>query len=847
MVASSLSSEWVAFSEEGTSTGFEAIVPPAAALSRRSSRSKRGESVRKQSSNKKESDHHDDLDSSTVSTWMKQPINSDASWAPVAPPASRVHPREEHPTANKKRPPRNREGTSLATDPPVVSSNFHGPNPVSSDSSDSSSMKRKKSKSKLRPKPVERTHSTQTKSSSRTPARSSSTASLNQPTSNANIACTEAINNLKKSSSKVRDPRDAEYTSFSSSRRTRSVSRTKGKSLERSASLRAPDVAMTSPRAPAERKISLSLEHITRSTNDKTWESSKVESRQVREVSGRRGRSRTRNAEASPNLTAPIQQSFRSPDPVPVLQPPPPVGRGRSSSRARSNLRERSCSTTRRNSVNQSAALGMQQRSGSRPPTTSATRRSRSTSRTPVTRSRSVSRARATKPPPSTNRTRREMRTAVGSSNSVSGGSMRRTNGSGRTTNDDHSFRSIDPNIGRDISFGRTQSSAVNPLTPKRSVFMEKLFGDQVSDEAKQSYLPRAEGSSPLNESASSVVSWQQPERIHSRILLTATVYHNTATNLWIATINTNQKGVAKNPVTASKYLKAFSFSSEKEARESAIANAPPKMMRFEDTSNCFICRGKFAMFRRACHCRNCGVCVCSACATTWPSRMIPETYNLKKESSVKICKSCNFLSGAFKKALLDGDYDEAIALYGSGNINLRTPFPQLSKKKEETMYPIHCAVEGGNIDIVRWLMEDHFCPVKVVRAGSGKRPKKGGSPDFPILTSKNRSVLGIAMESLHVQILRYLVVDNNVSIYESKDLKASLRALEAVLLALPGGLRGHHHGDNFVHQWDDAVYDGETSVTSSTGVDFTLGDDDMPLKNKRHSTDSVSKFHIAP
>jgi FYVE zinc finger len=433
------------------------------------------------------------------------------------------------------------------------------------------------------------------------------------------------------------------------------------------------------------------------------------------------------------------------------------------------------------------------------------------------------------------------MRTCVGSSNSVSGGSARRMNGSGRSINDDNSFRSIDPNIGRDISFGRTQSSAVKPLTPKRSVFMEKLFGDQVSDDAKQAYLPRAEGTSPVNGSVSSVVSWQQPERIHSRILLTATVYHNTATNLWIATINTNQKGVAKNPATASKYLKAFSFSSEKEARESAIANAPPKMMKFEDNPNCFICRGKFAMFRRACHCRNCGVCVCNACATTWPSRMIPETYNLKKESAVKICKSCNFLSGAFKKALLDGDYEEAIALYGSGNINLRTPFPQFTKKKEEVMYPIHCAVEGGNIDIVRWLMEDHFCPVKVIRTASGKRPRKGGSPDFPILTSKNRSVLSIAMESLHVEILRYLVVDNNVSIYESKDLKASLRALEAVLLALPGGLADHQHGDEFVHRWDDAVYDGETSVNSSIGVDYTIGDDDEPLKNKRHSTDAVS------
>jgi hypothetical protein len=223
---------------------------------------------------------------------------------------------------------------------------------------------------------------------------------------------------------------------------------------------------------------------------------------------------------------------------------------------------------------------------------------------------------------------------------------------------------------------------------------------------------------------------------------------------------------------------------------------------------------------------------------------MIPETYNLKRESQVKICKTCNFLSGAFKKSLLRGDYDEAISLYGSGNINLRTPFPQFSKKKEEVMYPIHCAVEGGNLDIVRWLMEDHFCPIKVIRTGSGKRAKKGGSPDFPILTSKNRSVLTIALENLHVQILRYLVVDNSVSVYEAKDLKASLRALEAVLLALPQSLGSYRGGDDFVHQWDDAIFDGETSVTSSLGADQTLLDEDATIRSKgskRHGTDSVS------
>jgi hypothetical protein len=435
----------------------------------------------------------------------------------------------------------------------------------------------------------------------------------------------------------------------------------------------------------------------------------------------------------------------------------------------------------------------------------------------------------------------------VSSSNSVGPGVPKRSSTrseAGGEVDDHASLRSTDGNIGRDISFGRTKSGRA--LTPtaaggKRSGFMEKLFGDQVSDEAKQAYLPRAEPSPTA--SVSSVVSWQQPEQIHSRILLTATVYHNTATNLWIATINTNQKGVAKNPATASKYLKAFSFASEQEARESAIANAPPKMISFQESPNCFICKGRFAMFRRAGHCRNCGVCICNSCSTMWPAKMLPETYNLKKESQLKICKSCNFLSGAFKKALLDGDYEEAVALYGSGNINLRTPFPQSAKKKEEVMCPIHGAVVGGNLEIVRWLMDDHFCSIKVVRTGSGKKPKRGGSADQPILTSKGRSVLSIAVGGLHVDILRYLVVDCAVSIYESRDLKSSLRVLEAVLLALPES-RGENRGEITVARWDDASFDEDGSMTSSLGADQTSADGDGAAtveSRKTRSADSVS------
>jgi hypothetical protein len=709
--------EWVAF-ENGQAngeSGFEAIADNA--------RSRRGVSAKRRSKGSKNDSN------ASVATWMKQPINSDASWAPVAPPNAKIL-RTEPPTAGKRRPPRQEREVSNARTPSSNAQetnstrrqNLNGPNPVSSDSSASSSA-------------------------------------------------------------------------------DRAASSSRGRSVER-------------------RQSPQSFE------------------RKPPKNESRRGRSRTRGVT---EITS-------------AVQPPRQFSRGRSTSQSRTGTldRERSTSASRRSSPTTPTAAELRRgRSGSRPPPTSGNhrQRSRSDSRTPVTRARSTSRTKPTgnRPPPSTSRTRREMNTRPvdSGSNSVGPGVPKRSSTSVSGEVNDHvSLRSTDGNIGRDISFGRTKSGRA--LTPtvaggKRSGFMEKLFGDQVSEEAKQAYLPRAEPSPTA--SVSSVVSWQQPEQIHSRILLTATVYHNTATNLWIATINTNQKGVAKNPATASKYLKAFSFSSEQAARESAIANAPPKMISFQESPNCFICKGKFAMFRRAGHCRNCGVCVCNSCSAMWPAKMLPETYNLKKESQLKICKSCNFLSSAFKKALLTGDYEEAVALYGSGNINLRTPFPQPAKKKEEVMCPIHGAVEGGNLEIVRWLMDDHFCSIKVVRTGSGKKLKRGGSADQPILTSKGRSVLSIAVGGLHVDILRYLVVDCGVSIYESKDLRSSLRVLEAVLLALPES-SGENRGEITVARWDDASFDENGSMTSSLGGDQTLADEDgaatVESKNTRNA-DSVS------
>ncbi len=126
----------------------------------------------------------------------------------------------------------------------------------------------------------------------------------------------------------------------------------------------------------------------------------------------------------------------------------------------------------------------------------------------------------------------------------------------------------------------------------------------------------------------------------------------------WVAALNTNPKALENNDISeSSRGLKALTAPTEEQAKAYAMSYTPPKMLVFEDHPKCFTCDVKFTIFRRACHCRNCGVCICNNCSVNWPAKMIPSTYNTKNESRVSICKSCDALSHAFRLALLQGSY----------------------------------------------------------------------------------------------------------------------------------------------------------------------------------------------
>ncbi len=327
----------------------------------------------------------------------------------------------------------------------------------------------------------------------------------------------------------------------------------------------------------------------------------------------------------------------------------------------------------------------------------------------------------------------------------------------------------------------RGQSLEPQPLrTERQSLEPQPLRTERQSLEPQPIANPAENGNSTNTTVAESRYSVSLPSPFLTRTLLTSSVYHNQATGIWITTINMNQRSNVTRS-NAAKYLKAFSFQTEREARESAYANAPAKMAPFDANPRCFMCDTKFAVLRRASHCRNCGVCICNSCSVSWNKLSVPETFNVKNEKSIKVCKSCDSLSKMFRKSLVDADYERALTIYNTGNINLRCQF--MTMKGAEAMLPIHCAAEGGSLRLLQWLVDVHFCPIKRIRTGNRN---KQNLEDELITTSKGRSILEIAMAGKHVDILNYLVNDKKISFDGIRSLDVALGALEAVLFAFP-------------------------------------------------------------
>jgi len=236
----------------------------------------------------------------------------------------------------------------------------------------------------------------------------------------------------------------------------------------------------------------------------------------------------------------------------------------------------------------------------------------------------------------------------------------------------------------------------------KEGTIMEKLFGDvrrdqQLLDENgdplnlskhPSNSLPSLEGanSSPDHAPMTPRAQRQLTKVRFPRRLMTSSILHSDPTNLWIVVIDST--GSPGNVPVATSALRAFSYYTQEEAKAAAYAYSPPQPVPFDQQLTCQLCRAKFAVFRRPAHCRNCGICICSnsACRTSWPADRVPNTYQKDHSGNdvprrINICTDCHCLAEQFRQSLLEGNEEEALDLYETGNVNLRCP---LGKDKND-------------------------------------------------------------------------------------------------------------------------------------------------------------------
>lgn len=276
---------------------------------------------------------------------------------------------------------------------------------------------------------------------------------------------------------------------------------------------------------------------------------------------------------------------------------------------------------------------------------------------------------------------------------------------------------------------------------------------------------------------------------IVTRTSLPYTIEHNEMTLEWSAFINTCQDAVDMNDTERlEETVVTVVTKSIEEAREACHTFAPPRMHSFEDSPKCHICKKSFnKIIRRPCHCKNCGVCICSSCTRNWPSSMLPITFHANKRSRVfKVCMACDWLNLTFRQSLLSGNFDKAVALQSTGNVNTRNPFASV---RGETYYPVHCAVLGGNLAIFKWLVDSLCCPIQSKRR-LPLRQLGASMGNEKVVTSRGKSVLDLAMESSQLGILHFLVIEKGVNILEYKNLMVALRTLKTTLNHLPEHLK---------------------------------------------------------
>lgn len=86
-------------------------------------------------------------------------------------------------------------------------------------------------------------------------------------------------------------------------------------------------------------------------------------------------------------------------------------------------------------------------------------------------------------------------------------------------------------------------------------------------------------------------------------------------------------------------------------------------------------------------------------------------------------------------------------------------------------MHPIHLATIGGNVRLVRWLVSERYCPLEVMD------PKRRSKNEVvvPIVTSRGKSALEIALLHQRLDIVHYFVAEQGMSMFNLKNIGADV------------------------------------------------------------------------
>jgi hypothetical protein len=76
--------------------------------------------------------------------------------------------------------------------------------------------------------------------------------------------------------------------------------------------------------------------------------------------------------------------------------------------------------------------------------------------------------------------------------------------------------------------------------------------------------------------------------------------------------------------------------------------------------------------------------------------------------------------------------------------------------------YPVHCAAEGGSLELLQWLVEDLGCPLY-------------NAQEQPLVTHQGDSVLAVAARHGHCHVMRWLVLSKECKVRDGRQMLQTL------------------------------------------------------------------------